>query len=91
MNEFEYWSNKSSMDRVNSDLEHQEIMNNLILENEYKLFSMLKPSFGIDGDYWYVLYGKDLQDGISGFGKSLYLAILDFNKQFTNKIKEQRP
>lgn len=57
-------------------------------ENEYWA-EMLKPKVSIDGNQWCVLYGENLQDGIAGFGDTLYLAILDFNKSFSTPIKKR--
>jgi len=57
-------------------------------ENEFKLFAMLKPSTQIDGNQWCVLYGKDLQVGIAGFGNSLHLAIMDFNSQWYKSLPD---
>jgi hypothetical protein len=34
-------------------------------EDHYKLFSMLNPNFGVDGNQWFVLLG-DLPTGIAG-------------------------
>ena len=55
---------------------------------EYNLFSMLKPSIQIDGNQWCVLYGKDLQSGIAGFGETPYKAVLDWNKEWNKSLPE---
>ena len=65
---------------------HQSEMNRLIQMEEYALFEQLKPSLSKDGDHWCVLYGDNLQVGIAGFGKTPYLAILDWNKQWHKTI-----
>ena len=49
---------------------------------EYNLFALLKPSLTKDGNQWCVLYGDNIQSGISGFGDTPYKAILDFNKEW---------
>lgn len=77
-----YLINKASQEQLHQNLQHEAIMNNLIAEQEYKLFQMLRPSLSKDGDRWCVLYGENLQTGIAGFGKSPYEAILEFNKAF---------
>lgn len=82
MNQNELLQAESSRRQNHEDLQHQEKMNLIIEQLEYNLFATLKPKFGKDGNQWYVLYGEDLQSGIAGFGDTLYLAILDFNKQF---------
>lgn len=61
---------------------YDELLRSAQTETEYKLFSMLKPAVHVDGDHYCVLYGDDLQSGLAGFGKTLYLAILDFNQRF---------
>lgn len=71
---------------MNEHLEHQVRMNVLIKAQEYNLFALLKPKFGVDGNQYYVLLGEDLQDGVAGFGDTLYSAILDFNKQFHKRL-----
>ena len=80
---------KEELDQVESSqrqwfdtLQHQEKMNVAAEQNEYNKFAMLKPKISIDGNQYCVLYGEDLQSGIAGFGDTLYLAILDFNKSF---------
>jgi len=75
-----------------SQRQHHEILLNelnQIAANErleYNLFAILKPKIGIDGNQYFVLYGEDLQSGTAGFGDTLYLAILDFNKSFNKKL-----
>lgn len=39
-------------------------------------------SISRDGNMWCVLYGENLQEGVSGFGKTLAEAILDFDNTF---------
>lgn len=58
-------------------------------ENELNLFSMLKPNLMRDGNQWCALYGKDLQEGIAGFGDSPHLAIMDFNSQWYKSIDKK--
>ena len=80
-----------SMDLLNtlthhSNLEHQSKMSKLIESHEFNLFQMLKPRLFIDGNMWCVLYGKDIQEGICGFGKSPLDAIYAWNKEWDKKI-----
>lgn len=84
MDEDQYWFNRSSQDVLYADRQHEAAMTNLITEAEMKLFVLLKPSLKKDGDKWCVLYGDNLQEGISGHGDTPYLAILNFNKNFIN-------
>lgn len=53
-----------------------------IQTQEYALFAQLRPLLIQDGNQWCVLYGKDLHDGIAGFGNTPYLAILAFNAEW---------
>lgn len=85
MTESDYWYNKSSRDAMHDDRQHESRMNALFEQQEYNLVSMLKPKIMKDGDQWHVLYGENIVEGISGFGDTPYLAILDFNKAFSNK------
>ncbi len=65
-----------------------QTLNNAAIENEeLNLIAILKPSLTIDGDNYCYLHGENLQEGVSGFGKSPYLAALDFRK---NYYKEQK-
>ena len=50
--------------------------------------TMYRPTLFIDGNKWCALYGENVQDGVSGFGDSPELAMIDFNKNFTSKIKQ---
>lgn len=86
MNEETYWAEKLSREQHQLDYKYQAEMNALVELQEMNLFSLLKSKVGIDGNQHYVLYGEDLQSGIAGFGDTLYLAILDFNKAFHKPI-----
>lgn len=59
-----------------------------ITEQQFKLFSMLKPKIYKDGNQWCVLLGDNLQDGVCGFGESPFKAITDFDKNFYSQISE---
>lgn len=41
-------------------------------------FSTLKPRLTKDGDSWCALLGENLQEGVTGFGKTPALALLAF-------------
>ncbi len=45
---------------------------------------VFKPKISIDGNVYCVLLGKNLVEGIAGFGETLAKAMLDFDKQFQN-------
>lgn len=38
-----------------------------------------------DGDMWCVMVGDDIQGGISGFGDTVWQAIVDFRSNFRNE------
>ena len=55
------------------------------LLQETTLVSQLKPIFSKDGNQWCFLYGENIQEGISGFGDTPWLAMMDFNMNFHNE------
>jgi len=66
----------------------QGVLEATIIERaEMNLVQMFGAKLTVDGDHWCWLYGDNLQDGIAGFGKSPYLAALDFNKNFHKELK----
>lgn len=64
------------------DILFQSELNLIVEKQEYNLFATLKPKVYRDGNQYCVLLGEDIMNGIAGFGDTIYLAILDFNKQF---------
>ena len=44
-----------------------------------------------DGNQWCVLFGIDLQSGVTGFGDSPYEASRDFDKSWYEKIGNNAP
>lgn len=53
---------------------------------EMNLVIIFGAKLSIDGDQYCWLVGDNLQDGVAGFGKSPYLAALDFNKNFHREL-----
>lgn len=54
-----------------------------IIENaELNLVHKFNATLFMDGGMWCWLFGENIHDGVAGFGKSPYLAALDFNKKF---------
>lgn len=47
---------------------------------------LYRPSLSIDGNKWCALYGDNLQDGVAGFGDSPELAMMAFNKAWSEKL-----
>jgi len=50
-------------------------------------FDDLQPKIFRDGNEWCVLLGEDIIGGISGFGKTIKLAIQDWNLDLDKKIE----
>ena len=55
---------------------------------EHTLFALLKPSLKRDGNQWCVLYGENLQEGVSGFGASPHEAVEEFNNAWYKRLPE---
>ena len=65
----------------------QQVDEGRIIETaEMNLVIIFSAKLSIDGGQWCWLHGDNLQDGISGFGKSPYLAALDFNVNFRKEL-----
>jgi len=50
-----------------------------------KPYEIFTPTVTKDGDLWCALYGINLQEGISGFGLTPFLAVMAFDEAF-NKL-----
>ena len=72
-----------------NDKEHMDRMHLLVEEQEYNLFKLLNPRIFVDGNMWCVMIGDDPMNGIQGFGKTPYLAVLDFNKSWHRKLGQE--
>ena len=68
---------------------HTQMQNILVEQSQYQLFQMLKPELKQDGNQWCVLYGDNLQVGITGFGDTPYEAIRNWNQAWHSKITNQ--
>jgi len=68
--ESEYWETKTA-----NEIELQEI----------RVISALNLELKKDGNQFCYLYGKDLQDGIAGFGDTPAKAANDFCRSFNNQ------
>lgn len=65
----------------------QGVLEGTIIETaELNLVKILGAKLSLDGNMWCWLCGEDLQNGVAGFGKSPYLATLDFNKNFHKEL-----
>lgn len=60
---------------------HAQSVRTIDIENEeFNLVRLLGLHPFPDGNQWCVLWGKNLQDGVAGFGSTPILAVYDFNK-----------
>ena len=82
MNELEYWYNKANQDRINSDLQQQEIMGVLIQNSQLNLVVTLKPTLFKKGDQWCYLLGENVISGVAGFGNTPFEAALNFAENY---------
>lgn len=44
--------------------------------------AVYRPELSLDGNQWCALYGKDLMDGVAGFGDTPAEAMADFDKNW---------
>lgn len=55
----------------------------------------MRPAIYPDGDQWCALYGKDIQEGVCGFGDTPEKAMQDFDNNWKNEkanaAREQKP
>lgn len=49
---------------------------------------LLLPRLFIDGNMWCALYGKNVQDGVAGFGTSPDKAMKDFDVSYLTDISK---
>jgi hypothetical protein len=62
------------------DLYAESIRAQSVEAEEFNLVKLLGLHPYPDGNQWCVLWGKDLQEGVAGFGETPILAVYDFNK-----------
>ncbi len=51
-------------------------------DTKLNLIAHLKPKLSIDGNMYCLLFGKDLQEGICGFGESMSKAVNSFYEDY---------
>jgi hypothetical protein len=51
---------------------------------------ILKPNLSIDGDMWIALFGKNIQEGVCGGGKSPEEAYASFDKAWVENLQDRR-
>lgn len=86
MNEEQYYIELVSIESNNKLEAHQTQQAFDIERLEYNLVAMLKPTLSIDGNQYCFLWGPNQMEGVSGFGNSPYLAMLDFNKSWQTEL-----
>ena len=83
--------NKENQERLlstlqhNAFLEHNMQQENLLNQQIYMFAQIFKVTPIKDGNQWCALIGKDLQEGIAGFGDSPFFAISDLYDNFHKK------
>jgi hypothetical protein len=85
----DYEQLESSQRQHDQTLLQNERICNEYEKQAYEIFNTLKPEYKKDGDRWCVLLGEDVIVGITGFGKSLHLAILDWWENIKKPINTQ--
>lgn len=48
---------------------------------------LYRPALTVDGNQWCALYGRDLVEGVAGFGDSPALAMADFDRNWCAALK----
>lgn len=51
-------------------MSQQEFTLSVLDEDLLKIVTAFKPKITLDGNQWCCLYGKNLQEGIAGFGEN---------------------
>ena len=86
MSEDEIRNVESSQRQHHEEMEHQSRSMTNALQEEYVMFSLLKPMIIQDGNQWCVLYGDNLQEGICGFGDTPHKAVMAWNCAWHEKL-----
>ena len=63
----------------------------IVNKSVLKMIGLLKPKFYQDGDIFCFLYGSNIQDGISGFGKTPAEAAVSFYDNFHDRKPAEPP
>ncbi len=81
----DYEEIESSQRQFHNDMLYQIKLDTTVMEQQYLVFSMLKPKLYKDGNKWCCLYGDDLQTGIAGFGDTPFEAMTNWNAEWNKK------
>ncbi len=78
-------ANLKSQLSFEADKEHMNRMHIIVEQQEFNLFSIIKPKLYKDGNQWCCLYGEDIMEGIVGFGETPYKAVWDWQSAWHKK------
>jgi hypothetical protein len=67
-------------------IQHQEQLSYITMKNNLLIVEKFNLIPYKDGSDWCVLLGKNIQEGICGFGNTPLKAILNFNNNFYNNM-----
>ena len=87
MDESEYYSRLLSQKEHHENMEHDNRVRASQAALDFSIVAALRPEIHQDGDQFCVLYGSNLQDGVAGFGDTIYDAVIDFNNAFNRRAK----
>lgn len=83
-----HFNSQELMDKLCSQFDishHTEIVKQEFMNVAFEMQRpsvIFKPTLKKDGDQWCTLYGKDMMEGVAGFGRTPYEAMSDFDKQW---------
>jgi hypothetical protein len=83
--EEKYWSNRTNYEEIRHQIYSDELYCNL-----RKPSIIYKPNISKDGNQWCVLYGKDLHDGVCGFGDTPQEAMDNFDTNWDTKENKKQ-
>ena len=67
----------------------EQVQSFIISQEDFILFSLLRPNLYKDGDQWCCLYGENLQEGIAGFGSTPHLAVKNWRKEWDKSLNSK--
>ena len=74
--DFDHWNGAIIADEIKQQLSDSKTL--MIIEK-------LKPTFSKDGNQFCFLYGDNLQEGVAGFGDTIWKAMQDFERNIFNQ------
>lgn len=74
---------------MNIDFDHyrgseiaDEILVTLQEQRQLEIINKLNPTLGKEGNEFWYLYGSNPTEGVTGFGETVELAVIDFCKNY---------